>query len=301
MFSYISKTAEKTILRVNLRQECQDRQRILQWLSSTDFPAQQHDIISRRQDGTAQWFLNSKEFQKWLQGLNKTLFCPGIPGAGKTMMAAVAIDHLFRTTHSDGTGIACLFCNYKAHADQSATNLFTAILKQLVQARPSIAEPVEQLHKHHTDRGTRPLLDEVLSALQDVLARSSTVYIVIDALDECQDDSRRQFLAKLRDLQAMRDIRLIITSRFIPEIIASFKEALQLEVRASKEDVKHFVDGQIYRLPKCIQTDPALQIIVQDKIVERVDGMYALCTAYKVTSSNVMLGFFSLAYAQIHY
>ena len=71
-----------------------------------------------------------------------------------------------------------------------------------------------------------------------------------------------------------RDIRIIATSRFIPEIMDAFREAPRLEVRASKEDVRRFVAGQIYRLPKCIQQDLALQVMVQDKIVEAVDGMY---------------------------
>jgi hypothetical protein len=64
------------------------------------------------------------------------------------------------------------------------------------------------------------------------------------------------------------------TSRFIPEIVDWFNKGLKLEVQASKEDVKRFVAGQIYQLPKCIQRDPALQEVVQEKIVEAVDGMY---------------------------
>ncbi|KAL9048114.1 MAG: hypothetical protein Q9162_007855 [Coniocarpon cinnabarinum] len=105
----------------------------MQWLSPIDFTAQQSDIISRRQDGTAQWFLESLKFKSWLQGPDKTLFCPGIPGAGKTMIAAVAIDHLCQMAHSTGVGVAYLFCSYKAQFDQSALNLFAAILKQLVR------------------------------------------------------------------------------------------------------------------------------------------------------------------------
>ncbi|KAH8719357.1 nucleoside phosphorylase domain-containing protein [Phaeosphaeriaceae sp. PMI808] len=115
----------------------------LSGFSPTNFRAQQQDIISQRQKGTSQWFLDSVEFQEWLQGPNKTLFCPGIPGAGKTMMVAVAIDFLYREKKKrDSIGIACLFCNYKAQADQSAVNLLASILKQLIQTRQSIPEPV---------------------------------------------------------------------------------------------------------------------------------------------------------------
>ncbi|KAL9632851.1 MAG: hypothetical protein Q9204_003629 [Flavoplaca sp. TL-2023a] len=99
---------------------------------------------------------------------------------------------------------------------------------------------------------------------------------MIDALHDGQGSTRRQFLAKLRDLQAGRDVRLMVTARFIPDIEDAFKGALKLEVRASEEDVKRFVAGQIHRLPRCIQRDPALQYLLQEKIVDAVDGMFLL-------------------------
>ena len=192
------------------------------------------------------------------------------------MVAAIVIDHLLESVQSSLHGVAYVYCNYKAREDVSG--MLAAILKQLVQARPSLGGPIEQLHKQHASRGTRPSPDEVFSALRDVLAYYSAVYIVVDALDECQDSdgTRRQFLAKLHDLQARQDVRLMATSRFIPDIIDWFNGALELEVQANKEDIKRFVAGQIYRLPRCIQRDLALQEIVQEKIVEAVNGMYAL-------------------------
>jgi hypothetical protein len=188
------------------------------------------------------------------------------------MIAAIAVDHLLKTTQSSSIGVAYVYCNYKAQEEQDTNNLLAAILKQLVQARPSLMEPVERLYMQHAKRGTRPSVDEIFAALQSVLAKFSAVHVVVDALDECRDSdgTRRLFLAKLRDLQAKTALRLMITSRFIPDVVDEFKTALRLEVQASDEDVKRFVAGQIYRLPKCIQRDTALQEIVQDKIIEAV-------------------------------
>jgi hypothetical protein len=98
-------------------QKLRQHHAIMQWLSPADFSVQQHDIITRRQKGTGQWFVDTPEFKGWLQGFDKTLFCPGIPGAGKTMMAAIAIDHLCGTTPCDDIGVAYLFCSYKAQTD----------------------------------------------------------------------------------------------------------------------------------------------------------------------------------------
>ena len=120
-------TLQASIVAIGDTQSLQQHHAIMEWLSPTDFPAQQHDIITRRQEGTGQWF------KRWLQGSDKTLFCPGIPGAGKTMMAAIAVNHLCRTAGCDDIGVAYLFYNYKAQADQSASGLLAALLKQLVQ------------------------------------------------------------------------------------------------------------------------------------------------------------------------
>lgn len=249
--------------------------KLMGWISPTDFPAQQSDLIARRQEGTGQWFLDAHEFAKWLHGSNKTLFCPGIPGAGKTMMTAIAIDHILKIVWSGAVGVAYVYCNYKAQVDQNAAGLLAAILKQLVQARPSIAEPVEILYMQHADRGTKPSLEEIFEALQSVIGSYSSVYLAVDALDECpdRDGTRRQFLAKLQDLQSGTDLRLFATSRFIPDIVDEFNAALTLEIRASDGDVKRFVAGQTYRLPKCIQRDDTLQDMMQERVVQAVDGM----------------------------
>ncbi|KAH7128264.1 hypothetical protein B0J11DRAFT_524487 [Dendryphion nanum] len=251
---------------------------LVEWISPLDYPAQQSDILRRRQEGTGQWFLDAPETAKWLTEAKGTLFCPGIPGAGKTMIAAIAIDHLSKSAQNSPHGLAYVYCNYKAQEEQDASSLLAAILKQLVQAHPMAVDPVERLHEQHANMGTRPSLDEICSALQDVLERCSTAYIVIDALDECRDSdgTRRTFLARLQTLQAGRDIRLMVTSRFIPEIQDRFRGAMKLEIQASEEDVKRFVAGQTYRLPKCIQRSDELQNMVQAKIVEAADGMFLL-------------------------
>jgi hypothetical protein len=270
---------------------------IMDWISSTDFQTQQGDTIARRQEGTGLWFVSSPEFANWLHESKQTLFCPGIPGAGKTMMAAITVDHLLNTVQSDAIGVSYIYCNYKAQADQNTTTLLAAILKQLVRNQPSIADPVTRLYDLHATCNTRPSLDEIFSALQSVLAIYSTVYVVIDALDECpdRDGTRSQLLAKLRDLQQRIDLHLMATSRLIPDIVREFTGMPMLEVRASNADVQQFVAGQIYRLPKCIQRDDKLQGAVLDKIVEAVDGMYvnrtslASAVSFLITATGFFL------------
>ncbi|KAL9095787.1 MAG: hypothetical protein Q9165_001784 [Trypethelium subeluteriae] len=259
-------------------------QEFVEWLSPTDFPAQQHDIFSRRTDGTAEWFRTSLEFKNWQNGANEVLFCPGIPGAGKTVISAVVIDILYQSSNVDDVGIACLFCNYKAQVEQSVPKLIAALLKQLVQSRPQIEGPLMNAYRDHLKRGTRPFLNELMEALRSTCSKYSIVYMVIDALDECSNSNSVseacQLISILRNLQAEADVRLLFTSRPLPAITQDFRLTPQLEIRASREDVERFVVSQMPKLPGCIQHNEELKNEVQTHIVEAVDGMFLLARLY---------------------
>lgn len=278
--SELSRAIKDEITQVRVHIDSTEQRSLLEWISPTNYPAQQSDIINRRQKGTGQWFLDSLEVAKWRSEAKATLFCPGIPGAGKTMVAAIAIDSLLKPIQDTSVGVAYIYCNYKDQKEQDVTSILAAILKQLVQGQPSLAEPLARLHKQHAQNGTRPSADEIFTALQSIISDLPTVYIVIDALDECRnsDGTRRGLLARIRGLQSKADVRFLATSRLLPDIVDEFKDSRRLEVRASDEDVRRFVVGQVHRLPHCIQRKHELQMLVQDKIAESVDGMCVYCS-----------------------
>lgn len=166
-----------------------------------------------------------------------------------------------------------MYCNYKSQADQNPLSILAALLKQLGQSRPSALGPLENLHQKHAGHGTKPSLDNIYSALQEVISQYAYVYLVVDALDECLSETRKQLLPKLFDLQKNADIRLMATSRFVPDIVDAFRSALRLEVAASDEDIKRFVAGQMSRLPRCVERNTSLRDLVQERIVEAVGGM----------------------------
>ncbi|KAH6643577.1 hypothetical protein C7974DRAFT_985 [Boeremia exigua] len=273
-----TKPLRKGVDALQLDRERQKHRRIMDWLSSDDLPAQHADFISRRQADTGLWFLDSPQFTEWVHGAGQTLFCPGIPGAGKTMMAAIAVDHLQSTVQAPDVGVTYLYCNYTTQADQTTSSLLAAILRQLVQDRPSLMQPISDLYEHHSGRKTKLSLGETVGALRSVLGHYAKVYIVIDALDECQgrDGTRNKLLSFCRDLQQQTVLRLMATSRHISDIVEKFDGTPQLEVRASDADVKRYVVGKIDQLAKCIQRDDELQGLVQNKVAGAVDGMFLL-------------------------
>lgn len=85
----------------SLLQDEEKRQKILQWLTPTDYALQQHESIKSRRATTGQWLLETPEYQDWLHAKEEiespstsALFCPGIPGAGKTILTSIVVKDL---------------------------------------------------------------------------------------------------------------------------------------------------------------------------------------------------------------
>ncbi|RYP27804.1 hypothetical protein DL767_007516 [Monosporascus sp. MG133] len=250
---------------------------ILDWLTPVDYVPQQNDYLSRRQAGTGQWLLDSKKFQEWLETGRKTLFCPGIPGAGKTILASIVVNDLTTRFSGDPTiGVAYIYCNFRRQDEQKVDNLLASLLKQLAERRSSLPGTVKDLYDRHKANHTRPSLDEILTVLQSVLALYSRVFIVVDALDECQvsDGCRMKFLSEIFGLQAKSGPNIFATSRFIPEVTEKFKGSTTCEIRAHDEDVRKYLDNQISQSGlKLLQTYCEE---IKAEITKVVEGMFLL-------------------------
>jgi hypothetical protein len=260
--------------RQDIRERHEEHQAILDWLTPIDYAAQQQDFISRRQAGTGQWLLNSDEFQTWLNTDQQTLFCPGIPGAGKTILTAIVINDLTTRFQNDpGISIAYLYCNFRRKDEQKAQDLLASLLKQLSEEWSSLPDSVKSLYDKHKEKRTRPSLDEISRTLQSVASAHSRVIIIIDALDECQvsDGCRIKFLTEIFSLQIKTRANLFATSRFIPDITEKFKESTIFEIRAHDKDVRQYLDSRIsHSGQKLLETH---REEIKTEITKAVDGM----------------------------
>lgn len=281
---------------LNLREQEKECHKIEDWLSPIDFRSRQQEILKGAQAGTRQWLFDSEKFQNWMNVDRGTLWCPGIPGAGKTVTSSLIIDYLqskYRSSDNKTRDIAvlCLLCNYRDRAGQSAEIFMANLLKQVVQQKKAFSPELKDLYIEREK--SRPTFDKLARLFSHEMKYFSKVFVVIDALDETteHEDVRRLMLSELQALP----INLLITSRYEKSIEQRLGEAERLEIWATAADVQTYIKARIpceTLLARHIQADPSLEKTVVDKIVEKSQGMYVVrlaCLAMHLDTNSTTL------------
>jgi hypothetical protein len=252
-----------------------ERQKIADWLSSTNYATFQAHFLKQRQEGTGIWLLETPKFRAWVKR-GGVLFCPGIPGAGKTILSSIVINHLQEHHAVDqNVGVVYVFFNYRQQDEQRLINILANILKQLIQATGFIPDTVTELYERCKRHGSRPQPNVLLEALVAVAKLCSHIYLIVDALDECSESggTRDGIISELLNFRQQCNVSLLATSRIIPEITARFDMFPSVEVRASDADVRRYAEGQLQELSNCVRRNAELSELVVSEIVRSVSGM----------------------------
>ena len=102
------------------------------------------------------------------------------------------------------------------------------------------------------------------------------MFIVVDALDESSevDGTRVQLLKDLRSLGV--SVSLLVTSRDLDSITRDFDGEKRLDITASEQDLRRYIESQIIHKPRLashVRKNPVLGEEIVKKIVEKVKGM----------------------------
>ena len=228
--------------------------------------------------GTGDYLLETLEFQSFLDNHEKALWCPGMPGAGKTVITSYIVNYLRTTFQPQEVGIAVIYCNYK-EPDQTAANLLTSLSRQLVQHKSEIPERIRLLHRKHHINKYRPSVADILPLLRHIAQNFSKTFVIVDALDEYkeQDERDTNLTTALQELSP--DVHLLVTSRSIPFIESEFDAAVRLDIRASDENVTKYLKSQVTtakRFQRIIEADSVLQANIVHTIIRICRGMFLM-------------------------
>ena len=276
---------------------------LLEWLSPLE-PRERHQAIGvGRVPGVGEWLLLTSEFTRWRENrdgaASPVLLCYGDPGVGKTYLryerqlrlqcvtrlnssnnSSLVIDRLCDQVVAGKTAVACVYCDFNAQNEQSATGLLGALLKQIVSALEPIPGEVQRAFEDSKGRvgGRRFLLPDILDMLVKSLSRLGRVFICIDALDEFPDKHRPELWESLQQIERRCPAtRLFLTGRIhIRDEVQKYfpGTAEMLPISTSPHDIGLYVRMRLDRDPEPDAMNEELEADILRIIPEVVSGTY---------------------------
>ncbi|KAJ5610789.1 hypothetical protein N7510_007508 [Penicillium lagena] len=292
----VAQVKRKHSLLDNSQQDTKDREHdaVRRWLMPLHFDGRRHhDISASRQRGTCQWFLDSREFNSWMQHERETtMLCLGIPGSGKTFLASAVIDHLnMRYRYSEDCGIAYVYFN--CFEMRSVQDYLSSLLAQLTQPLPRLPSSVMTLYNLHKNKESQLQYEQLTHALQSVFSIYNSVYIIVDALDECSNDDMAlsKLLSSIFDRPKGPKVKVFATSRVQSAAMNAFSKGRILEIRASDEDIARYIEEHLPKRVELVRQDPVLLQEIKDQILQSSQGMFSLGPFFlKQLKSRAFLG-----------
>jgi ankyrin repeat protein len=290
----IQRRRNPTALPVNQSATIGDLQKCLQEMrvaNPRDILADVQTHKGKRVGHTCEWILRREEFSAWCFGNDSQLLrLTGPPGIGKTMMSTFLIELLKgKVERSDDHMLAYFFCDDKIQDRKMPTAIIRSLVWQLLLQRNELFEHMRpDYEKHIKGRIFIDLFDNFTTLwriFQDMLQdeRAGDIFIVIDALDECDKSTRKQLLLALRELfqapgQLRRKVKLLITCRQkISDIEYELHGAgklLGLDSGEVNTDLFEYIDFKVAELATRRNYSSTLKYDVVNALKSRAGGTF---------------------------
>ncbi|KAH6909181.1 ankyrin repeat-containing domain protein [Coprinopsis sp. MPI-PUGE-AT-0042] len=218
---------------------------ILNSLPLPNFRDIQLDTHSKATEGTCIWFTTGEMFLFWIAN-GKILWGIGIPGAGKTILASIAILHLEVLEETSG-GIICVAFVYLRYSEPlTIRDVFESLVKQIVERHWDLVPTIEGLYAKHKRERTKPSQQDLMGVLAEFIRRGKSLFFVLDALDEMRPEDRPVLVRLLGSLGA----KLFITSRPLEVLQRQFPHAEVFNIAARPSDLDLHIKDFLQRCPE---------------------------------------------------
>ncbi|KAJ5701061.1 hypothetical protein N7488_008609 [Penicillium malachiteum] len=247
----------------------------------------------KRVGHTCEWILERTELSCWIAS-NESQFLRlvGAPGIGKTMMAAFLVEKINeRVEKSSNQVFAYFFFDDKEKEDRrTPTAMLRSLIWQLLLQRNELFRYIQPDFERHKDgRIFGDLFDNFSSMwrvfrdmLQDDCA--GEVFILIDALDECDRTTRKSLLAQLHDLfegtlvERPGKLKLLITCRpsisDIEEELTDVGVCLRIDRADINNDLKEYIEVKVKDLAIRKRYLPHLREKIKRVLSDEAEGTF---------------------------
>ena len=245
-------------------------------------------------EGSCSWIFGDMTYTKWLNSkVSQTLWIHGNPGKGKTMLTTALIAELStRLEHSDSSKsvLAYFFCDNKTIDNNTAVAILRGLLYQILRQQPDLTHHFKAEYQTQGAQlfESKNALHTMWRIVQKTLLRSllDRVYFVVDALDECDLESRT-ILLKLMEGNTNKDmarsalgpvVKWILTSRNEIDVKETMCDNLEisLEVNSSSvgRAVSSFIDLKMEQLQKKKRYPEPRRQLVRKILMEKAEGTF---------------------------
>jgi len=212
----------------------------------------------------------------------------GAPGIGKTMISSYLIDELDkRAQFTSGMIFAYYFCDSKDDKRNTAIAIIRGLLLQLLRQRPLLFKHIQEDYDQMRDRAFDNF-DALWRILLKILAdpNAGQIYLLIDALDECDKSSRgfrQAFLASLAELfstqqgSGIMNVKLLITCRPESDILDELNDPRRLvRIDSGKinADLWKYIHTRVNELSTKKKYPSKLKQDIQGTLSEKAGGTF---------------------------
>ncbi|KAF2877985.1 hypothetical protein BDV95DRAFT_633454 [Massariosphaeria phaeospora] len=247
----------------------------------TDPEVDREDIRIEKGDrtaGTCEWILEDSDYIAWLASDSGSLWLSGSPGKGKTVLSVFVTEKLEETHDQNTCVVLYFFCRYNDEKQNTAVAVLRGLLFQLLRKRPFLGKyaspPLRKSQAQHTLSSLGILWKIFADMIND--PGIDHVICVIDGLDECDFDSRKQ-LSKLffsdKKSAWTNKFKLFGLSRPLQVLYFEPKRHIRMDtekIMESRADVKKFIEFSIQNLSLIrdfgqIETEVRIQLLRKAK------------------------------------
>ena len=240
----------------------------------------------------------------WLHAFLKLIIVIFPAGAGKSviwcdnlsivsirelmLLASSAIIEDVRTLQKLGlASLAFFYCDFRDDQKKDQRGLLSSLLVQLCEQSDAYSAILSDFYLSHR-RGSQHASDnELLACLKDMLnlPRQATVYIIIDALDECPirtglPSPREEVLKVVDELVNLKipNLRICVTSRPEADIIPVLEplafRSVSLHAESGQvEDIAEYVRSVIHTDCETRRWKDTDKQLVIDELIKKANGM----------------------------
>ena len=256
------------------------RRQILDSFGSTD-PRKNHDMsLKLWRPSTGLWLTEGTKFRGWLTGKTaKNLWCYGIPGSGKTVLASAVIEKVQQRC-SRSVAVAYFYCDYKDVKTQDPANILGSLAKQLIlQSERCFKKSEEFYDVHHSGKQVSAYYRS--DELRDLILQMSSFFdqtmIVVDGLDECGKDTTIvvELLSSLSKSETS-NVQTLFFSRDEIEIRETLTDYTPISIAADKGDLQLYVAAELAirtERRKIHIKNPSIREHIMDRLVNGANGM----------------------------